>query len=97
MSTEYCPRCHQPLGNTRMGVRLPPTKMAIVDVVARAGPDGITIDDINHNVFDGDANPVTIRTHIQQINQDYLHETDFIIKGDGASMRGFYRIVKKAK
>jgi len=73
----------------RAGVRLTPLKARIFDVVKRAGIDGIRLEDVNNIVFDGDAAPETIRSHVQQINE-LLAETDLQISG--ADPRGFYRI-----
>jgi hypothetical protein len=90
MGTDFCPQCHQPMAEVRNGVRLPSLKARIYDVVRRAGIRGILLDDINAIVFDGHANPVTIRNHIRQLN-DLLADTDVSISG--RVPRGFYRIV----
>lgn len=92
MGTEFCPRCRQPMAEVRSGVRLPPLKAHIYDIVRRAGIDGVMIEDINAIAFGGSANPVTIRAHIHQLNE-LLADTDIQISGNVT--RGFYRIVRK--
>ena len=88
-SPNRCPCCQQLLLDRRAGVRLSSLKAHIFDVIQRAGPDGVTIEDVNAIVFDGDSTAVNIRTHIGQIN-DALTETDIRIRGDNPW--GFYRI-----
>ena len=69
MSTTFCPHCHQPIAETRAGIRLPWRKVQIFDVIRRSGRYGIRVEYINQLCFDGVANAVTIRNHIKQINQ----------------------------
>jgi hypothetical protein len=84
-----CPSCRQLLLNQRAGVHLSALKTHLFDVIERAGPDGITVEDLNAICFGGDSTAVNIRTHIGQIN-DALAGTDIRIRGDNP--RGFYRI-----
>ena len=92
MGTDFCPQCYQPMAEVRNGVRLPPLKARTYDVIRRAGIDGVLLDDINAIAFDRQANPVTIRNHIHQLN-DLFADTDVRISAH--MPRGFYRIVKK--
>jgi hypothetical protein len=96
MSTTFCPTCHQPIAEARAGVRLPVLKKRIFDAIRRAGSGGILLDDINAIVFDGLANPVTIRNHIRQINEALASEANFRIDGN-STPRGFYRIHQLAR
>ena len=56
--------------------------------------NGITIEDINANCFDGRASAVNVRNHIHQIN-DALAGTDFEIRGGAPGMVGYFHIVKR--
>jgi hypothetical protein len=96
MSTRYCPQCHQPLGDSRLGVRLPAIKLAIFDVIHNAGADGVPIQTIAGLVFGQGMPEVGIRSHVYQINQ-LLYGTGFRIEGGGWNgSRGYYRLVDKS-
>ena len=88
MSPTVCPMCRRPI--------LPPTKTRIFDCIKRTGNDGILLGDINAVVFNGEANLVTIRNHIRQIN-GRLAAAGTGTKIDGLSApKGFYRIVRRS-
>jgi hypothetical protein len=55
MSTTFCPHCHQPLAETRAGIRLPWRKVQIFDVIRHAKGHGVRIEYINVLCFDGKA------------------------------------------
>jgi hypothetical protein len=78
-----CELCHQPLGMARAGVRLPPIKSKIFDVIKAAGDKGATALDVLALVYDGRKrpDPLSVKSHIAQIN-DLLEETDLVIKSD---------------
>jgi hypothetical protein len=68
------------LPRTYLGVALSELKLRIVDVVRRAGPDGIDADDLHAIAFsDRERSRETLKAHIWQIN-DALAETDFRIR-----------------
>jgi hypothetical protein len=74
---------------------LPPTKRRIFDCINRTGTDGILLQDINAVIFNGEANLVTIRNHIRQIN-GRLAAAGTGAKIDGLSApKGYYRIVRR--
>jgi len=92
MRERVCECCGQPLPITRFGVRMSPLKAHLVDVVLRAGPDGISSDDLHRIVF-GDRRVVrkTLYAHVWQIN-DAMMDTGYRITGRG----GFFRLHKPA-
>jgi hypothetical protein len=68
---------------TRLGVRLPPLKAAIVDKIRGAGELGIASEEIVADLYaDRRAvGPHTIKAHVNQIN-DLLVSTDWHIRSD---------------
>jgi hypothetical protein len=78
-----CPHCKQPMSVDRLGVRLPPIKAAILDVIRGAGDAGATTPSIVATVYRDRPAPkyTSIKSHVFQINE-VLEETDFIIKSD---------------
>jgi len=75
-----CPHCHQPFAVMRVGVRLPTKKARIFDLIKSAGEIGITTAELKLAVYgERKMNPVTVRAHIQQIN-DLLVATDWRIR-----------------
>lgn len=99
-----CPCCGQALPELRLGVRLPPLKLRIYDLIRRAGRDGIRADDLRAIVYDANVprgngireqrSSDTIRSHINQIN-DLLsaYGTGFRISA-GRDPRSYYRLIR---
>jgi hypothetical protein len=78
-----CPACGGPMREVRLGVRLTPLKAAIFDAIKRAGPEGISRDDLMAKEFsEGAKHPWTLKSHICQIN-DSLVATDYRIRSIG--------------
>lgn len=83
-----CPYCDQTLPEFRLGVRLPPLKARIFDLVLRGGKDGIPSDDLRALAYNGNApngkgiraerGHKTLGSHIQQINE-LLEDTGYRI------------------
>jgi hypothetical protein len=69
MTTAHCPHCHQPLINTRLGVRLPPLKTAMFDLIRRSGDAGISWDEIARRLYGRPTSRKTINAHVWQINE----------------------------
>jgi hypothetical protein len=68
---------------TRLGVRLPPLKVAILDKIKAAGELGIASEEIIADLY-SDRRAVsvtTVKAHIFQIN-DQLVSTDWHIRSD---------------
>jgi hypothetical protein len=82
--TSLCPHCRQPLPEFRLGVRLPPLKARIVDMVKAAGDIGISASEIHDEVYRGERarRPNTVGVHIFQINE-LLADTNWVIASDG--------------
>jgi hypothetical protein len=83
----HCPHCHQQLPILRCGVRLTPLKARLVDAIRRAGPDGVSGDDLI-DALNLPFKRKTLAAHCWQINEA-LEETPFRIRG-----RGGYRLVR---
>lgn len=79
-----CPHCGQTLVGMRLGVRLPPLKARIVDMVKAAGDLGITAHEIHDDIYRGmpDRRPNTVGVHIFQVNE-LLADTAWVIAADG--------------
>jgi hypothetical protein len=96
MKTRCCAYCGQTLPEIRLGVRLPPLKARIFDLVQRAGADGIDRRDLFDIVFgDDDAHARrhsfrTLKAHICQINEA-IEDTGYRIEG-----RGVARLVNRS-
>jgi DNA-binding winged helix-turn-helix (wHTH) protein len=77
-----CPKCHQPIGTERLGVRLPPLKAKIVDLIKAAGETGTSSEELLYALWARDAvSASTVKAHVWQINS-LLEETDWIIRSD---------------
>src|SRR5262245_12961625 len=109
MAREVCPHCHQTLRVSRLGVSLSPLKARILDLITRAGPDGIAGDDLFRLVFEDRrgwrSKPIrrtTLKSHIWQIN-DALDGTghrimvrhDFCY--DGLGSKSIYRMMRTGR
>jgi hypothetical protein len=90
MSASYCRECHQPIYDTRVGVRLPKIKAKIFDLIRSSGERGVRVERIIGIVFNGESNNVNVRNHVHQINR-YLADTGLQIYGDWPN-RGYYRL-----
>lgn len=88
-----CPACHQPVRETRLGVRLPTLKASIFDAIKAAGDVGISSREIVA-ALDMSCRPVTVKAHVFQIN-DLLEKTMWRIVSDGAGGACRWHIVKR--
>jgi len=88
-----CPQCGQSLQSIRFGVRLRPIWVRIVDVIVRAGPDGISGADLRGVIY-GDASVTrnVISVHVNHINAA-LESTDYRIRC-GRGNGNTYRMVR---
>jgi hypothetical protein len=93
--TRRCPHCQQILPEFRLGVRLPPLKARIFDLIMRGGEDGILASDLLNIAYaDQPASGRKIlSSHVCQIN-DAIEDTGYRIVGRSGRV-GFYRLVKK--
>jgi hypothetical protein len=67
---KLCPFCNRPLPPTRLGIQLPELKVTIFDLIQRAGPSGILMDDLHAIVRLHHAmSNKTLKAHFFQINQ----------------------------
>lgn len=85
-TSEFCPRCRQ---HMRCGVYFPPLKAEIFDAVKASGDIGIGCEELMDAVYHHDRSrpsPLTIKAHINQINE-MLAGTDFQIRADGRRHR----------
>lgn len=90
-----CPTCHQPVRETRLGVRLSPIKAALVDAIKAAGDIGITSRELV-DLLGRPKRSSLIRVHAYQIN-DILEETDWrIVSMDGRRF-GRWQLVKRTR
>lgn len=90
-----CPHCQQVLPEVRVGVRLPPLKARIFDLVLRGGEDGITARDVLEIVYAELEGPSakTVHVHVFQINE-LIEDSGYRIvgrRGPGS----VYRLVNK--
>jgi hypothetical protein len=104
--TRRCPHCQQVLPEIRLGVRLPPLKARIFDLIMRGGEDGITARDVLDIAYsETDSVPPnldTLKSHVHQINEA-IEDTGYrIVGGRGGNHRpdrktcpGVYRLVNK--
>lgn len=92
--SELCPHCKQPLpSRKRGGVYLPPRKAQIFDAIDRN--PGITTLGLIAKCYRGNGTANAIRVHVTQINCLLMESGVRIhISGDGADLRGHYRIVR---
>jgi len=81
---DTCACCGKPV---RLGVALSPLKARLFDVIERAGPDGITGDDLFAIVFsERHARRKTMVVHVVQINR-LIARTGYRIDGRGGAFR----------
>ena len=85
MARKLCACCGQPLAEYRLGIRLTPLKARIFDAIKRRGSERIQAREI--------GNPVTVKSHVWQIN-DLLEETDWRIDGL-RGVHGGYRLERR--
>ncbi len=92
-----CHYCGHPLPDIRLGVRMPPLKTHIFDVVHRAGPDGISGRDLYDIVYEDHEEPrpkmTSLHSHVNQINEA-IEDSGYRIRGNTSTGRGYYRLVK---
>jgi hypothetical protein len=85
-----CSRCGQVLPEVRFGVRLPPLKARLFDLVERAGAYGIATDNLYSALYpDASHRMSAVKVHVAQINTK-LAGTGVRISGAG----GHYRLIK---
>ena len=80
-NSRYCPHCHHPLHEERLGVILPAVKVRIFDAIAASGPGGIDSRAVLAATYRDEEQPRhvgTVRTHVAQIN-GLLLKTDMHI------------------
>src|SRR5262245_27782363 len=79
-----CPKCHQYISVTRLGVRMPPLKARILDAIKAAGDLGASSHELTFEVYRGYArqrSPAGIKSHVYQLNE-MLAGTDWRIVAD---------------
>jgi hypothetical protein len=99
MSTPRCPHCHQLLPEFRFGVRLADLKARILDMVRRAGQDGIAGDDLFAVVYDEQrvrwkrdrASRKALKAHVYGINEA-IKTVGFRIVCSGRNGNSTYRL-----
>lgn len=80
-----CPTCHRPYGDERLGVRLPPLKARLLDLVKQSGDVGVSTTELREDLYrdrERKVSLVTVRMHIQQINE-LLANTAWRIRTEG--------------
>lgn len=89
-----CPHCGQSLHAERFGVVLRPIWVQMIDAILRAGPDGITRDDLRDVIY-GDERVTrnVVSVHVHAINERLI-ETDYRIRGGQGHT---YRIVRLSR
>jgi hypothetical protein len=75
-----CPHCRQPLPTERFGVRMTVLKARIVDLVSKAGCEGILTDALLERL-QHEMSVNTLKVHISQIND--------LIEPAGAMIRSY--------
>lgn len=83
-----CPLCG---AEQRLGVWLPRMKVKIVDRVVKAGRDGIPGKVLAERLG---MTRTTLNVHVKHIN-DFLEETDWVIRGKPGSHESLYRLQKR--
>lgn len=97
-----CPYCRQSIKHERLGVVLTPLKAGILDIIKRAGDDGVTSAEIVAGPLYRErrrASHDTIKAHVWQIN-DLLEETNWVIRSEsnyGTSERRWYLRWRKVR
>lgn len=91
-----CPYCDQVLPEFRLGIRLPPLKARIFDLVQRGGRDGIELEDLWALTYNGNSpkdhgnrgerKRSTLRMHVFQINEE-IADAGYRIVCSGGSYR----------
>jgi len=81
-----CPHCRQPLPQRRLGVRLPPVKVRIVDMIQHGVSCAVIAERLGKS-------PSTIKTHVWQINE-LLEDTGVRIIGRSGRGSTAYRIAR---
>jgi DNA-binding response OmpR family regulator len=92
----FCKACGQPLPDIRAGVRLTPLKARIFDAIKRAGPDGISADDLFALVYSARerrASRRTLKAHVWQINDQLADAGQYRIVGVRGNGRSFALVV----
>jgi hypothetical protein len=89
-----CPHCKQPLSEVRAGIRMPPLKAKIFDVIKAAGAEGITSSGVISSVYYARKKPAiaAVKSHVWQMN-DALEETNFVI----ISQAGHWQLATKPR
>jgi hypothetical protein len=82
----HCNYCGQPLPEIRLGVRLPPLKARIFDLIQRSGDDGITNADLRDILGLGLK---CVESHVYQINE-LIGDSGYRIRARGWG----YRLIK---
>lgn len=80
-----CSKCHQQISVERAGVRMPPFKARIFDMVAAAGDGGISSAELTSGLYRGYVrlrSPSNIKAHVGQIN-NRLTGTAWAIRSEG--------------
>jgi hypothetical protein len=80
-----CPHCKQPIAVARLGVRLPPFKARLIDLLRQAGDIGASSEELRGDLYRGYAryrSVLSVKAHVWQINE-ILEETDWRIVSDG--------------
>ena len=95
-----CPHCQQVLPEIRLGVRLPPLKARIFDLIRRGGEDGIFSRDVLDIAYsDPTRSLATLKAHVHQINEAIEDSGYRIVGSRGGSLQerklAIYRLVKK--
>jgi hypothetical protein len=85
-----CPHCRQPMPEMRLGVRFPPLKAAIFDLIKLTGDHGMTQQEIQGPFELGSL--YTVRAHVWGINK-LIEDTGYRIRGGTKHAPG-YRLVK---
>lgn len=93
-----CPHCGQPMPQMRCGVRMFPQTAHIFDIIKRAGPQGISGEDLFEIAYAGARrkHPAysTVKGHITHA-RSALEDTDYRIVCERAKHGpGTYRLVK---
>jgi hypothetical protein len=80
---ELCRSCGQPIRLQRVGIRLPPLKASMFDLVKRAGDLGISTEELMRELYVERVppKPNTVKVHMWQINE-LLVETEYSIVSD---------------
>lgn len=92
-----CPKCHQIISTERLGVRMPPLKARLVDMIKAAGDIGISSQELHFELYRGYGrlrSKHNVRNHIGQINV-MLEDTAWIIVSDGRSINALWTLRRR--